>query len=52
MATAKELRAKLVLEATTKGGEKIEIIAEDLEKVADAGGEAQAVVDAIDIQAL
>ena len=39
MATS-EMRAKLVLEASTKGGEKIEIIADDLEKLAAAGGEA------------
>ena len=39
MATS-EMRAKLVLEASTKGGEKIEIIVDDLEKLAAAGGEA------------
>ena len=40
MATAKELRAKLVIDAETEGEKSVEALVVDVEKLAAAGGDA------------
>ena len=40
MATAKELRAKLVIDAETEGEKSVEALVIDIEKLAAAGGDA------------